>query len=40
LLYLQSGTYDLLPVRWTPQQGCTYILDDSNQVRIELSAGQ
>jgi len=40
LLYLQSGTYDLLPVFWTPQNGHTYILDDSNQIRIELSSGQ
>ena len=40
LLYLQSGTYDLLPVLWTPQQGHTYILDDSNQIMVELSSGQ
>ena len=40
LLYLQSETYDLLPVSWTPQTGHTYILDDSNQIRIELSFGQ
>ena len=39
LLYVQSGTYDLLPVRWTPQGGHTIILDDSNQIRIELSRG-
>jgi hypothetical protein len=39
LLYVQSGTYDLLPVRWTSQGGHTIILDDSNQIRIELSPG-
>jgi hypothetical protein len=39
LLYAQSGTYDLLPVRWTSQDGHTFILDDSNQIRIELSPG-
>jgi hypothetical protein len=39
LLYVQSGTYDLLPVRWTSRMGHTFILDDSNQIRIELSAG-
>jgi hypothetical protein len=39
LLYVKSGTYDLLPVRWTSQGGHTIILDDSNQIRIELSPG-
>ena len=39
LLYVQSDTYDLVPVRWTSQKGHTFILDDSNQIRIELSAG-
>jgi hypothetical protein len=39
LLYVQSDTYDLLPVRWTPQDGHTFILDDSNQIRIEFSVG-
>ena len=39
LLYVQSGTYDLLPVRWTLQNGHTLIVDDSNQIRIELSSG-
>lgn len=39
LLYVQSGTYDLLPVRWTSQGGQTIILDDSNQIRIELFPG-
>jgi hypothetical protein len=37
LLYAQSGTYYLLPVGWAGPQSPTYILDDSNQVRIELS---
>ena len=40
LLYADSGTYYLLPVGWKKQRGQTYILDDSNQIRIELSAGQ
>jgi hypothetical protein len=39
LLYLQSGTYDLLPVGWTAQHGHTFVLDDSDQIRIELSPG-
>ena len=39
LLYAQSGTYDLLPVGWTARDGHTYILDDTNQIRVELSAG-
>lgn len=39
LLDAQSGTYDLVPVGWTPQQGHTMILDDSDQIRIELSSG-
>lgn len=39
LLYVQSDTYDLLPVRWTSQGGHTIILGDSNQIRIELSPG-
>jgi hypothetical protein len=38
LLYAQSGTYYLLPAGWAGPQSPTYILDDSNQVRIELSA--
>jgi hypothetical protein len=40
LLYLQSGTYDLLSVLWTPKNGHTYILDDSNQIMIALSSSQ
>lgn len=39
LLYFQSGTYYLVPDLWNPRHGQTYILDDSNQIRIELSAG-
>lgn len=39
LLYDQSGTYGLLPVGWTLGDGRTFILDDSNQIRIELSPG-
>jgi hypothetical protein len=36
LLTARSGTYYLLPVGWTPQLDLTYILDDSDQIRIEL----
>jgi hypothetical protein len=39
LLYVQSGVYDLLPVGWTLPDGHTFVLDDSNQIRIELSPG-
>jgi hypothetical protein len=40
LLAMRSGTYYLLPVDWTPDLGVTYILDDSDQIRVELySAG-
>jgi hypothetical protein len=39
LLYAQSGTYYLLPAGWLGPQNGTYILDDSDQVRIELSGG-
>jgi hypothetical protein len=37
LLYLQSGTYYLLPVGWSYHNQQTYILDDSDQIRVELS---
>jgi hypothetical protein len=39
LLYAESGTYYLLPAGWAGSQSQTYILDDSDQVRIELSGG-
>jgi hypothetical protein len=39
LLYVQSGTYYLLPVRWSAQPDPTYVIDDSDQVRFELSGG-
>lgn len=38
LLWLESGTYYLLPEGWA-QDERTYILDDSDQMRIELSPG-
>jgi hypothetical protein len=38
LLYVDSGTYYLLPVNWASQQDPTYILTDSDQIRIELSS--
>jgi hypothetical protein len=40
LLTVRSGTYYLLPVGWTPRQDLTYILADSDQIRIELYSGQ
>jgi hypothetical protein len=36
LLMMRSGTYYLLPVGWNPQVDLTYILSDSDQIRIEL----
>jgi hypothetical protein len=36
LLLVQSGTYYLLPVDWTPQLSFTYIVNESSQVRIDL----
>jgi hypothetical protein len=36
LLATRSGTYYLLPVRWSPKRGPTYIIDESSQTRIEL----
>jgi hypothetical protein len=37
LLYLQSGTYYLLPQGWSYHNQHTYIFDDSDQIRVELS---
>ena len=36
LLLIQSGTYYLLPLNWTPQMPFTYIINDSNEIRIDL----
>lgn len=36
LLLIQSGTYYLLPVNWTPQLSFTYIVNQSDQTRIVL----
>jgi hypothetical protein len=36
LLLMQSETYYLLPVNWTPQLSFTYIVDGGDQTRIEL----
>jgi len=36
LLLIQSGTYYLLPVDWTPQLSFTYIVAESDQTRIVL----
>jgi len=40
LLTMRSGTYYLLPVRWSPQLDITYIISESDQTRIELYGGQ
>jgi hypothetical protein len=40
LLTERSGTYYLLPKGWSPQLDLTYILDDSDQVRIVLYSGE
>ncbi len=36
LLTTRSGTYYLVPVGWSPQLDETYVLDASDQIRIEL----
>ncbi len=36
LLLMRSGTYYLLPVGWRPQLDYTYILNQSDPIRIEL----
>jgi hypothetical protein len=40
LLFMQSGTYYLLPVDWSPAYDLTYILDQSDPIRIELLGAQ
>jgi hypothetical protein len=40
LLLMQSETYYLLPVGWSPQYDLTYILDQSDPIRIELLGAQ
>jgi hypothetical protein len=39
LLISRSPTYYILPVAWDPEYDITYILDSSDQVRIELLSG-
>jgi hypothetical protein len=39
LLISRSPTYYILPVGWNPEYDITYILDSSDQVRIELLSG-
>jgi hypothetical protein len=39
LLMARSGTYYLLPVGWSQRLDITYVLDESDQVRIELLSG-
>lgn len=40
LLLVRSGTYYLLPVDWSPQLDLTYVLDQSDPIRIELWGAQ
>jgi hypothetical protein len=40
LLTARSGTYYLIPAGWTPRLDITYILDDSDQIRIEIYSAQ
>lgn len=40
LLVIRSGTYYLLPAGWTPQFDLTYVLNESDQIRIELYSGE
>jgi hypothetical protein len=39
LLISRSPSYYILPIAWNPQRDITYILDSSDQVRIELLSG-
>jgi hypothetical protein len=39
LLVTRSGTYYLVPVGWSPQLDITYILNESDQLRIEVLSG-
>jgi hypothetical protein len=39
LLITRSGTYYLLPVGWRPKMDLTYIINESDQIRIELLSG-
>jgi hypothetical protein len=36
LLYMNSGTYYLLPAGWIPQLPLTFILDTSDETSVEL----
>ena len=36
LLLMRSGTYYLLPVDWSPQLNLTYVLNQTDPIRIEL----
>jgi hypothetical protein len=39
LLTSRAQTYYILPIAWNPQRDITYILDSSDQIRIELLSG-
>jgi hypothetical protein len=36
LLYMNSGTYYLLPAGWSPQLPLTFILDTNDETSVEL----
>jgi hypothetical protein len=35
----RAGTYYLLPVGWSPHLDITYVLTDTDPVRVELVSG-
>jgi hypothetical protein len=39
LLTMRSGTYYLLPEGWYPRQDPTYVVTDSDQIRVVLLSG-
>ncbi len=39
MLMSRSQTYYILPTSWNPDLDITYVLDSSDQVRIELLSG-
>ncbi len=39
LLVTRSGTYYLIPVGWQPRLDITYVMDESDQIRVELLSG-
>jgi hypothetical protein len=39
LLLDRAGTYYLLPVGWSPRLDITYVLSDTDPIRVELVSG-